>query len=1032
MNKRLTQALQIALTATLIGIAPISGVLAQAPAESTTSISIPAGDLHTALKALVRQTGAQLLYDRKSVEGLRTKGVRSAKTAEVAIKALLEGTALTMKTDASGAILIAPPTARQRVSIDQDRSSKREDGASSEDRLALAQTDSGQDQRSTAAVIPEQASAAATRLKSSDLEEIIVTAPRLEATARAEEFRAPNLINVQSAEQIAKFPDFDAAEAAARVPGISLTSDTGEGRFVNIRGIDNNLNGTTFGGVVLLNTQPQGTLFGSGRGVELDTIPVGSIDRIVITKTGLPDHDAEGLGGSIELTPRSAAAIKKPLFAEVTLGGGYEPLRAHNYTPIRADVTIGGRFGLPGMGSSGGFVTDSEPFSFVLTASKYDDKRAVDDIEPFYAVDAGYPDTSSRAEKVLDSINFRRYNYHRRRSGVGGDFEFQPNERNRFYLRANVAGYIESVNNQQFHYTNLEFDANGQFLDPNGDPALGTALVDPNNPKGFLAPAAGTQLSQRSEEETHRNTVVAIGGKNDISRFTLDYQVAYSRAIFSKDNDYNPFFGGPSASLAYDNTTDVRYPKFNILDGTDPHDPTKYNLLFLFNAQDQSVDYEWSGQANLGFPVHLINDQDRLKFGVKVRLRNKFDRPTTQTLFPTVPVPLTNFIGAGPFTNFYGGRYNIGVNVDAVNFKNFFLNNQNLFMENVAADQAGDAGAFFRAKEDIYAGYGQYETTMGPWGLLAGVRVEQTNATYAGNVVTTTPDPVDPVNNPPTRIITPTSKAHDYINPFPTAQLRYQINPEMILRATYSTGIGRPGFTQIAPTTQVILGVFPTSVAKGNPDLKPITGDNFDLSYDYNSHNSLFLHLGVFDKEIKNYVVGRSILGPFPGVVGEALVTTFVNAPTAYVRGVEASYTQTFNFLPAPFDGLGVNGNVTLVDSSVLLREGEKHLLPATSKVTANASIFYDAHGLDIQLSAQEVGRSLSTIGAGPLTDVTQAARLTMDLTSSYKIRDFIQVYFNAKNLLNTPLRFDEGRSDRPIQREFYDVTLETGVRLQF
>jgi len=44
-----------------------------------------------------------------------------------------------------------------------------------------------------------------------------------------------------------------------------------------------------------------------------------------------------------------------------------------------------------------------------------------------------------------------------------------------------------------------------------------------------------------------------------------------------------------------------------------------------------------------------------------------------------------------------------------------------------------------------------------------------------------------------------------------------------------------------------------------------------------------------------------------------------------------------------------------------------------------------------------------------------------------------VRVYFNAKNLLNTPLEFTEGPSwYRPIQREFYDLTLLAGVRLTF
>ena len=170
--------------------------------------------------------------------------------------------------------------------------------------------------------------------------EIVVTAQRSNDTARSEQRAAANLIVVQAAEDIIKYPDFNAAEALGRMSGVSLSSDTGEGRFVNIRGIDGNLNGTTFGGVVLLNTQPGGTYFGSGgRAVEIDTIPIGAVDRLVVRKTGLPDQEAEGLGGSVELSPRTAQGIKHP-FVDGILGGGYQPLR-RNGQIFRGELTAG-------------------------------------------------------------------------------------------------------------------------------------------------------------------------------------------------------------------------------------------------------------------------------------------------------------------------------------------------------------------------------------------------------------------------------------------------------------------------------------------------------------------------------------------------------------------------------------------------------------------------------------------------------------------------------------------------------------------
>src|SRR5215469_14197650 len=50
--------------------------------------------------------------------------------------------------------------------------------------------------------------------------------------------QAPNIIDVQPLSEIIKLPDFNMAEALQRVPGISLETDSGEGRFINIRGLD--------------------------------------------------------------------------------------------------------------------------------------------------------------------------------------------------------------------------------------------------------------------------------------------------------------------------------------------------------------------------------------------------------------------------------------------------------------------------------------------------------------------------------------------------------------------------------------------------------------------------------------------------------------------------------------------------------------------------------------------------------------------------------------------------------------------------
>src|SRR3981189_3177807 len=73
------------------------------------AVKIPSGDLAAALQLLVKQSGAELVYRPEQVRGVTTRGVDGEYSTEEAVTRLLEGTALTVSTDATGAMLIAAP-----------------------------------------------------------------------------------------------------------------------------------------------------------------------------------------------------------------------------------------------------------------------------------------------------------------------------------------------------------------------------------------------------------------------------------------------------------------------------------------------------------------------------------------------------------------------------------------------------------------------------------------------------------------------------------------------------------------------------------------------------------------------------------------------------------------------------------------------------------------------------------------------------------------------------------------------------------
>jgi outer membrane receptor for ferrienterochelin and colicin len=107
------------------------------------------------------------------------------------------------------------------------------------------------------------------------LQEITVTAQRTTVEqAREAQMEAPNLIDIATYTEIRKLPDVSTGEAVRRIPGISLETDEGEGRYVNIRGFDADLNSTTFAGLRLPPTN-NASPFGGYRAVTLDSIPIG-------------------------------------------------------------------------------------------------------------------------------------------------------------------------------------------------------------------------------------------------------------------------------------------------------------------------------------------------------------------------------------------------------------------------------------------------------------------------------------------------------------------------------------------------------------------------------------------------------------------------------------------------------------------------------------------------------------------------------------------------------------------------------------
>jgi TonB-dependent receptor len=831
-----------------------------------------------------------------------------------------------------------------------------------------------------------------------------------EVVSRAKQEVAPNLINTVTQEEIRKLPDLNAGEAAGRLPGASIAVDTGQGRWVNIRGLDADLTSTTYGGIHLPPTNsvtPQSPN-GGGRAFAFDTFPTGMIGSLTITKTNKPEQDAEALGGTIEITPKAIPAGRDG-FLDFRLGTGRQISRGTGITDL--SVTGGIRFGGGGgnqdqdqaqdqSGTGTGLKLDAykdKPFSFVGSLTYYKDAIGNDDRR------ASFVDKPSSPNMAWSSMTQAFYQFHRTTKGAGGELAYQPDANNRWYARYLHSGYVEDVSRNRWDFQGK--GTSSQSAD--GSITTGVATFD---------------KSLRYMQEQVSLDLFQIGGENRIGDAKIDYNIAHTQG-----KDYRPYdtianfaYSPPPGTTITYNQGNPSHPTYSV-NGSNQLDPSNYTLNKFTNNSATFLTKEWSTGTNVTMPTHFTNaSEEELKFGAAARFRSQSHMINSYTATGVPPINMSQAITGSPI-QYYGGDYSNGYNINQGTMQDLFANGTG-FTNNPAKNALSDGAVDQTNTENVYALYGQEDFTFGKLGILAGMRVEATRAQYNGNAV---------LNG----ALVPRTANKSYNNLFPSIQARYEIQPTLIGRASFSSTISRPSFDMTNPSFSLDLNN--NIVTQGNPNLKPTTSNNLDLSLEQYLNQGGIISAGVFDKEMSNYIVGTTQVGGLTDPViisamasapGMTNVVSYSNLAKARATGFELNYDQKYARLPGWLNGLGTSFNYTFVNSSGQIRPGESAQLPSTSRNTYNASVYWEREKLNLRLSGSYVGRSLAIIGSSAATDIYTEARFSADVSASYALNKNYSLFLMGRNLLNTAHTFTEGTGNRVIQREFFGPAVMFGI----
>ena len=164
---------------------------------------------------------------------------------------------------------------------------------------------------------------------------------------------------------------------------------------------------------------------------------------------------------------------------------------------------------------------------------------------------------------------------------------------------------------------------------------------------------------------------------------------------------------------------------------------------------------------------------------------------------------------------------------------------------------------------------------------------------------------------------------NDYDYFLPSANLKFGLSEDLILRLAGSKVLTRPdnGYIRNYFTASIDSSGNFTGTS-GAPDLVPATAWQFDASLEWYFARVGSLSLNGFYKSIDNFFYQSVRTETITNGSGESRDIT-IRGPanfdgTGKIKGFEVAYQQTYDFLPAPLDGLGASANYTFIDSSGL------------------------------------------------------------------------------------------------------------------
>lgn len=889
-------------------------------------------------------------------------------------------------------------------------------------------------------------------------EEIVVTGLRRSLeSAQALKRNSDGIVDAIVAEDIGKLPDTFASAALARVSGVQVTRGAGEAAGVQVRGLPDI--STTYNGREIFTAE--------GRFVAIQDFPAGTVAALEVYKNGTANLVEGGIGGQVNVRGR------RPFdFAGFELSGSLNGVNWEHSGNLtwNGNLLVSNRWDT-GIGEMGLLVNASYVGLNYLDATR-EQSLVIGTTNTGNAPAAGagirYPDAQGRFTSNGDRF----------RPSANVAFQWRPNSELEIYVDGLYQGYRGKDTNQWMFvpiFGGPDFRLNN-LTTREGSPniAQSATVVGANTPDGYYTSANG-----------HTDTFQVGGGavwKRGGLQISGDVAYTDSKYTFDLVNIDYAFASSPTRNVVFDSPNQDGGPSFNFVN-FDVTNPANFIARGLFQEllEVSGKDIQTRGDLQYDFDTGFLK---RIQVGFRYNDRDATrDRgaPYVNTINGTnvldlripianLPVSVENTRPAFTYNNTFPVRTFAGISAQSIRdnlpeLRSFFGAPEGLPAFNPTEN--------FVANEKAYAGYAQIKygfdlgDTMTVDGLV-GLRAIKTKTRISGFIR-------DESTGAATPTFVPTTARNDYTDYLPNVSARLRFNEKLQLRLAYNQTRTRPNFFDLNPTLTVgppptipadcianpsLPQCGPTSnlrgITGGNPNLRPLTSDNYDISLEWYFSRSGSLTGSLFRRDAQGFI-SRVAVAPVDIGYGPSRLDLPENTGKTRFQGAEVSFTSFLDIdgLPDWAKGFGIQANGTYIDSSGDLATnlanspniaGAPQPFTGVSEWSGNLVALYERPFFSARLAYNYRSDFVSYYSVEPLdvgTDnsprtrpVIEKGRGQLDFSTTVTPLPNVTVAFDIVNLLGNPIKrtreFNDAGDVYSRQVIYLERVYSLGVRFRF